>query len=312
MENFLSNFKITKLFIELQRQISLNNFSHATLISSNDKMSLSNFSRLLALTLCCNKACLNCESCIKAISGTHPDILIYPKGKQFLVSDALDIVDNAYKKPIFSNLKVFVINNVDESIAGQNKILKILEEPPANVFFILTTTNTKMVLETILSRVQVHSLAPFTNEELIKILNEHNLAFSENLINFSEGHLGKAIELINKKDFEKIYNFAFEIFTKLKSSKDIINYSKQLADKENFTLILELLIYFYRQALYFYNNQKTYLKIDYDSLGLNSKSITEIVKQICEAEKAFNANVNINLICDNLLLHILEEKYLWK
>lgn len=312
MEDFSFNFKKTKLFNELQTQIINGNLSHATLISSPDEMSLECFTNLLANTLVCNQVCENCEHCIKVKSRTHPDILTYPKGKNFLVSDALDIVENAYKKPILSDFKVIIINGVDQSVAGQNKILKILEEPPKNVFFILSTTNTKTVLDTIMSRVQAYSLAPFKQNELVEILALHNIEANNKIISFSEGFLGKAISLKQNPKFDEIFDFVYSIFTQLKSSKDIVNYSKQLADKENFALELELLFFFYRQALYFLNHQKTSLDIDFASLNLNNKMISQILKCLCEAEKALYANVNLNLICDNLLLHILEEKYLWK
>ena len=313
MENFSLDFKNTKLFKNLQNQILNGNLSHATLISSPDEMSLSCFTNLLANMLMCNKVCGECENCIKIKSNTHPDVLRYPKGKTFLVSDALDIVENAFKKPILSDIKVFIINGVDQSVAGQNKILKILEEPPKNVFFILSTTNTKTVLDTIMSRVQSYSLAPFNQEELSQILSFHNIEASKNVIAFSEGYLGKAVLLSQNLKFDEIFDFVKNIFTQLKSSKDIVNYSKQLADKENFQLELELLFFLYRQALYFINNQKTtYIDIDFASLNLNNNMISQILKRLCEAEKALYANVNLNLICDNLLLHILEEKYLWK
>lgn len=221
MEDFSFNFKKTGLFNELQTQIINGNLSHATLISSPDEMSLTCFTILLANTLVCNQVCGNCEHCIKVKSNTHPDILVYPKGKSFLVSDALDIVDNAYKKPILSNIKVIIINGVDQSIAGQNKILKILEEPPKNVFFILNTTNTKTVLDTIMSRVQSYSLAPFSQNELSEILTLHKIEASKKVIAFSEGFLGRQFHFAKTQSLMKFLILFTKFLPNLKTVKTL-------------------------------------------------------------------------------------------
>ena len=71
--------------------------------------------------------------------GIDLDVKIYPKNNQkLLVADSNEIVNEAYIKPVNLPYKIFIINNFDQSTEeAQNKLLKVLEEPPQNVYFLL-------------------------------------------------------------------------------------------------------------------------------------------------------------------------------
>lgn len=297
----------TQLYNHLSEQIRLNKFSHATLLTSSDEVSLKIFSKLVAMTLCCENVCFNCENCVKILSNTHPDVLFYPTGKTFMVQDALDIIENAYKKPTISEKKIFVISNLDSSIISQNKLLKILEEPPKNVYFILCANNSKSILETILSRTQSFMLPPFQTEKLKQIISSHNLSIDERIIFYAEGELGKALS--SNKKFLENYESIENMLRNLNSSKDISKYVHIFSSKDDFAEKLELLSYFFRQMLYKKTNQPYYVDFDQD---FSLTAIQKIQSRIISAQKKLKSNVNINLICDNLLIGILEEKYLWK
>ena len=71
------------------------------------------------------------------------DIKVYPKNNEkLLVADSNEIVAESFIKAVNLPYKVFIINNVDASTEeAQNKLLKILEEPPENVYFLLGATS---------------------------------------------------------------------------------------------------------------------------------------------------------------------------
>ena len=75
----------------------------------------------------------------RVLNGADLDIKIYPKNKEkLLVSDSNEIVDEVFIKPTNKENKVFIIENIDLSTTeAQNKLLKVLEEPPKNVYFLL-------------------------------------------------------------------------------------------------------------------------------------------------------------------------------
>ena len=91
---------------------------------------------------------------LKIEEGIDLDVKSYPKnGEKLLVSDANEMVSEAYVKPVNLPYKIFLINNFDISTAeAQNKLLKVLEEPPQNVYFIISVKNEEKVLPTIKSR----------------------------------------------------------------------------------------------------------------------------------------------------------------
>lgn len=320
MNEFLSNFKQTQWFEEIQKQISSHSFSHAHLVLCDDALTASIFAKLIALTLLCTheNACFSCAGCLQVMSEVHADLFVFPKGNSFLVSDATSVVEKAYTKPIFSNKKVFLIDHFDSAnTAAQNKILKVLEEPTPNTFFVMSASNGQKILPTIKSRMQVVSLPAFSQKQLLAILEQHGKTPSGALLAFSQGYLGKAMALTENNDFVNGYDFAVSMLKNMKTSKDIIKYTTALADKNTFLLKLEILQSLFRSILLMGQNSDLVESADKLLLdGLEKEfsmaAILRIGQKIVEAKTFFEANVSLNTICDNLLLGILEVKYLWK
>lgn len=72
------------------------------------------------------------------------DMAVIPAetGGKIAVGDVRAVIDDAYVKPLESDRKLYVLDALqDANAAAQNKLLKILEEPPENVYFILGSTN---------------------------------------------------------------------------------------------------------------------------------------------------------------------------
>ena len=100
------------------------------------------------------------------------DLKIYPKPeKKLTVEAAAEIVDDAYLRPVEGDKKLYIISGFEEASAlFQNKLLKILEEPPQGVYFLLGATSLAPVLDTIVSRVKTLEIPPFTQEEIVRTL----------------------------------------------------------------------------------------------------------------------------------------------
>lgn len=101
-----------------------------------------------------NIACNNCKGCHLADVGTHPDIkIISTEKRNFPIDDIKEIRKEAFLTPFMAEGRVFIIKEAEKlSIAGQNLLLKTLEEPPKGVHFILVTDNTSALLDTVKSR----------------------------------------------------------------------------------------------------------------------------------------------------------------
>lgn len=106
--------------------------------------------------------CGACPNCRKASADSHADILVYSvedKPKAFKVDIIREIRAKAYIVPNEADRKVFILENAHTmGVEGQNAILKILEEPPEYVNFILLCSSKSGFLPTVLSRAAVYNL----------------------------------------------------------------------------------------------------------------------------------------------------------
>lgn len=137
-----------------------NKLSHAVLISGGTAESREQTARTAAQAILCGartKPCGVCASCVKALAKAHPDILVYSGGTtagSFKVDTVREIRAAASVLPNESEYKVFILLACEAMSPGaQNALLKILEEPPDFVRFILCCNTQRAMLDTILSRV---------------------------------------------------------------------------------------------------------------------------------------------------------------
>lgn len=116
--------------------------------------------RLAALLLCHgeSKPCGACDSCLLLRAETHPDYqIIRPEaeGGVIKIDQIRHLQDTIYQTPQCGNRLIIVIEQADKmNIAAANALLKVLEEPPSHVHFILGATQLSTIPATILSRTQ--------------------------------------------------------------------------------------------------------------------------------------------------------------
>jgi len=305
-------------FVKFEKLIQTNRLSHSFLISSEDEEYNKQFCKAITLRLACDKKtqgdfnmpCFSCDNCLKILSGFHPDILIYPQKNTFLVEDSESILKNIAIKPMLTKYKIFLINNINKStIQAQNKILKILEDAPKNVIFLLNTTDTNNVLQTVISRTQIFNLEPLNADAISKILMDKNGSLDYIAIKLGDGWLGKTFALANEKTLE-VYDFVLNLLTNMKSSKNIINYVSKFSQKEGFITRLNILQEILEKVLYAHFSLSEDEKIQSLTKIYSIDCLYEILNLIVLSKKQFNANVSTILITDYLLFKILEVKYL--
>ena len=157
---------------------------HAIIIESKNKESALEVAKYLSMYAVCtsdNKPCKTCEQCHKAEIKCHADIS-YPrpenKSKTYSIEQMRNIIKDSYILPNEANAKVYVLEEADNRLTdiAQNSFLKLLEEPPQNVHFILLCESAQKLLVTILSRCTVVRLK---NE--VKI-SEKALEYAEKIV----------------------------------------------------------------------------------------------------------------------------------
>lgn len=292
---------------------------HTILFECEDSFLSEKMMDKFAQAILCNDLCDNCSNCIKLLTKNHPDVMYFPSKNQLLVEDSNKITSESFVKPIFANKKIFIIKDFDKSTEeAQNKLLKVFEEPNENVYYLLSSTNLTKVLPTIKSRCFKIKL-DFLKKEEIKgeILANCD---KELVLELGKGNLGKSLELSRRKDLVEVFSLAKSILLDMKNSKQVVIYaSKVMAKKESFNLIVEMLSLLLEDML-----AKICKKEELISLKTQHEFLANVVKDysiksICEIEKLLRKtqeerefNVNLPAIVDNLLLGILEVKYLCK
>jgi len=315
--------KTLNVYDIIKENIQNNKLSQAYLFLCEDSIT----NNLLALSvskliLCKNQnACGVCKSCSLFESESNPDLLVYPKDKNFIVDDAVEIYNKVQIKPLYSNYKIFLINNIDVStVQAQNKMLKIIEEPPHNVIFILTATSEDKVLQTIKSRCQILRVNKFNNEVISEILS---LEKGDNLdiaLALGEGYIGKSIDILNNQKFNENYKNMFNFIKNFKKSDQIPSFYEYFSkDRAGFELNLLLLNDFYRDALMcglgsekFVKNKNILNDIKQIAVDYSLSALNQILKLINNYKKMLDSNVLPSLLLDNFLMDILEVKFVCK
>ena len=163
--------------ITLKQALLTNRIAPAYLFNGPRGTGKTSSARIFAKSLNCQSydqptatPCGKCELCRQISESNALDVIEIDAASNTGVENIREIIDRARFAPTQAKWKVYVIDECHMlSTAASNALLKTIEEPPANVVFILATTNPERVLTTIQSRCQRFD---FKRIEIITIFNQ--------------------------------------------------------------------------------------------------------------------------------------------
>jgi DNA polymerase-3 subunit gamma/tau len=156
----------------LQNAIKLNRTGHAYLFCGPRGVGKTTMARILAKGLNCGEGptmepCNRCASCTEIAAGQSMDVLEIDAASNTGVDSVRELRDSARYAPSRDRNKIFIIDEVHMlSISAFNALLKILEEPPPHVVFIMATTERQKLPATIVSRCQQFVFRTIAPEEI--------------------------------------------------------------------------------------------------------------------------------------------------
>ena len=169
----------------LKTQLNKDQLSHAYLFTGSRGTGKTSCAKILAKAVNClnpvdGNPCNCCEACKAIDSGACMDVLEIDAASNNGVDNVRDLRDDAIYSPSQVKKRVYIIDEVHMlSISAFNALLKIIEEPPEHLLFILATTELHKVPATILSRCQRFSFRRISQEDIAARLQY--VAYQENI-----------------------------------------------------------------------------------------------------------------------------------
>jgi len=196
----------------LQNAIQMDRIGHAYLFSGPRGVGKTTTARILAKGLNCEQGptiipCNVCPSCQEIASGKSIDVFEIDAASNTGVDNIRELRENAKYAAARSRYKIFIIDEVHMlSTSAFNALLKILEEPPAHVVFIMATTERHKLPATILSRCQQFIFRTISPAEiqahLRQIADREGVKIDERALTYivkaSEGSMRDAQSLLDQ------------------------------------------------------------------------------------------------------------------
>ena len=169
----------------LKTQLQSGRMSHAYLFTGSRGTGKTSCAKILAKAVNClnpenGNPCNCCAACRSIDDGSCMDVLEIDAASNNGVDNVRDLRDDAIYTPSQVKMRVYIIDEVHMlSISAFNALLKIIEEPPEHLLFILATTELHKVPATILSRCQRFSFRRISQEDIAARLQY--VAYQENI-----------------------------------------------------------------------------------------------------------------------------------
>lgn len=308
--------------------------THALLLEGAQGTGRRTLVRQYACALACTSLtspCGICRNCKRILADNCPDVVYIgvPENKKTISVDQIrDIRSDAYIIPGELDFKMYVVNDADKMTpSAQNAFLKILEEPPSYVYFVLICESAASLLPTVKSRTQNLRMEVFSQERLeelllrelpaAKTLAERDRDAFEGAVRRAKGSYGQAIANIKSASRKKKNSAEALICTLLGlladgTKKEFYALLTELpTDREEYRSFLDLFLSVIRDAVAAKNTGHSALTISEDDCEViisrySEKNLAVLFDTVFCCREDNESNTNINLSSANLMFTLWE------
>ncbi len=316
-----------KILALLDYSLKTNAVAHAYLLVGPRHVGKGTLAINLAQALNCDgpePPCGQCRSCQRILAGKHADVT--PIGldsrTEISIDDIRGLQRLANLPPYEGKCKVFIIDDAEYlSTEAANSLLKILEEPPQRVVWLLLAAEEEHLLPTIISRCQRLELKPVPSEQVQEVLvNSYNIDSDKAklLTQLCHGRLGWALSaLANDAILEQRAQKIAKLVSLLTANLgQRFAYAQELAsqfsqNRRAGAEIIEIWLDWWRDLMLIKGGCKgAIINVDYEitmeeqSGGLSLSEIKGFLANICLLEEDISKNVNPRLALEWLMLNL--------
>ncbi|MEH7444714.1 DNA polymerase III subunit delta' [Bacillus sp. JJ1122] len=312
----------------VKNSILKNRIAHAYLFEGMRGTGKKEISILLAKSINCHapvegyKPCESCVNCRRINSGNHPDIhLVEPDGLSIKKGQIQELQGEFSKTGVESKNKLYTIVHADKMTTNAaNSLLKFLEEPHAGTVAVLITEQAQQMLPTILSRCQLINFTPLSPKNMTEQLIANGVnPQSAPLLAQLTNNLEEALEISHNDWFAQAQKIVLKLYEVLKknSLEAMVtlqeNWFTHFKEKEQIDRGLDLLLLIFKDLLYIQlgkKDQVVYLnessRLEQFALQTSGRRLTEQMAAILEAKRKLHANMNPQLLMEELVLKLQE------
>ena len=273
-----------------------------------------------------DEPCGHCRSCRKIIANTHPDIIqIKPTGKVTRIAQIRSLFDTLAMRPYEANLRIVIIADAQSmNLSAGNALLKLLEEPPDRTILILIAPQTADLLPTIVSRCRHIRFNPVSKGQIAaKLLDDDTDMTVEKaaiIAGLADGSLTRAIDMnrsnwADRRDWI-ITTSGLERPDTLgsRSTGLLLAFAEHLSkNKQEAMDALAIMITWLRDMIvcrYIPDkviNRDTINRLEEISYKISVRSLVDKIETIQIAQKNIDANGNLRLTLEAMMLRLTKD-----